>query len=146
MNKEEAKWILSVLRNVKFFSTFTIADIDSLLDLFIRYSFPSGKRIIKEGNEGEAFYVVYRGTVSVRMKSFLWFSKQLAELGEGMFFGEMSLLSNDPANATIIARGPVELYALPRRDFQKVVAANKDLSDKISYIAETRKLEAQLYL
>lgn len=144
MKKEEAQWLFGVLRNVRFFASFSIADIDSLLDLFIKYSFRSGKKIIREGEKGEAFYLIFRGTVDVRKKTFLMFSKRITQLGDGNFFGEMSLLSDDPTTATVKARGPVEVFALPRRVFLGVIEGNAELQEKIKDIAEARKLDTQL--
>ena len=51
----------------------------------------------------------------------------LASLGEGAYFGEMSLLSGDVASASVIAVGPCELAVLPPRDFYDVVSGNPAL-------------------
>ena len=64
----------------------------------------------------------------------------LASLGEGAYFGEMSLLSGDVASASVVAAGPCELTVLPPREFYDVVAGNPALWTAMRGEAEARRL------
>jgi CRP-like cAMP-binding protein len=63
--------------------------------------------LITEGDEGKAFFVLYKGKVAVTKKKRIFSKAKVAELGAGNFFGEMSLFSDDPCTATITAAEPV---------------------------------------
>ncbi len=64
----------------------------------------------------------------------------LATLGEGAYFGEMSLLSGGRASATVTASGPVELAQLSPRDFYDIVSAYPVIWEELRREANRREL------
>ena len=48
--------------------------------------------------------------------------KELATLAQGELFGEMSLIDDQMVSADVIAKGPVELLVIPRKEFEALVA------------------------
>ena len=64
----------------------------------------------------------------------------LANLGEGAYFGEMSLLSGGRASATVTASGPVELAQLSPRDFYDIVSAYPVIWEELRREANRREL------
>ncbi|MFH1368654.1 MAG: cyclic nucleotide-binding domain-containing protein [Elusimicrobiota bacterium] len=144
MNKDEAKWLLESLRKIQFFSVFTLDNIDSILKHFQKITYPKGKNIINEGEPGEAFFIIHSGKVRVLRKKALFLRQQLAVLGPGDFFGEMSLVSDRPATATIAPSETAELYVLLKTDFNIVLKANPKMSEQLHRIAEERKLDAAI--
>ena len=60
-------------------------------------------------------------------------------LGSGQFFGEMSLLYDNPRNADVVAIGFCQLLFLPRSDFQVFMERNPAIRDRIHAIAEGRR-------
>ncbi len=50
---------------------------------------------------------------------------------EGSFFGEAALITGDPRNATVQARGEVTLYALDKATFQATLDANSTLKEQV---------------
>lgn len=141
MNKDEAKWLMESLRKIQFFSVFSFDNIDSILKHFQSYSFKKGKAVIKEGEQGTAFYIVKSGKVKVLKKKAFWMSQKLAELGPGDFFGEMSLVSDTPVTASIVAAENSELFVLLKTDFNSVLKLNPKLADELRHIAEKRKFD-----
>ena len=77
--------------------------------------FAPGHRITTEGNFGNAFFILTRGTVSVSLGPE---AHRLATLGQGSFFGEMTLISGLPRNASVTALEPCEAIEIPRRAFE----------------------------
>ena len=60
------------------------------------------------------------------------------ELGSGDFFGELALLTGHPRNADVIALGFCKLLALKARDFQRLLAQDAGLKQRIEQVAEAR--------
>ena len=77
--------------------------------------FAPGHRITTEGNFGNTFFILTRGTVSVSLGPE---AHRLATLGQGSFFGEMTLISGLPRNASVTALEPCEAIEIPRRAFE----------------------------
>lgn len=59
--------------------------------------------IIQQGEPGECMYYVLAGKVGVFLNYATPAERKLSELGEQQFFGEMSLLNDEPRSATVIA-------------------------------------------
>ena len=66
--------------------------------------FAPGQRIITEGSFGNSFFILIRGSVNATLGPE---ALRLATLEKGSFFGEMTLISGLPRNASITARKPV---------------------------------------
>src|SRR5437870_10091121 len=75
-----------------------------------------GDIIISEGESGSSMYVIAHGEVKVytRATGNTGGSVYLAKLGEGDFFGEVSVLTGKPRTATITASQPTELLRLDK--------------------------------
>jgi cGMP-dependent protein kinase 2 len=78
--------------------------------------FSLGDRITTEGNFGNSFFILTKGTVSVTLGPE---AQRLATLSQGSFFGEMTLISGLPRNATVTALEPSEAIEVPRRAFEQ---------------------------
>ena len=83
-------------------------------------TFADGTFIIKEGEQGDAFYIIINGKVSVTK------NHQEAEddftlrtLHAGDYFGEMVLLDQDERTANICAKGEVQLLKITFTDFKR---------------------------
>lgn len=76
----------------------------------------NGETIITQGEEGDRFYMIEKGEVSVEIDGV-----QVSNLAAGAHFGEMGLMNNDRRNATVVAIGEVELWTLSRDDFNQLM-------------------------
>ena len=73
--------------------------------------FNPGAVIVREGDHHNAIYVVRVGHVRVEKNS-AGFPLELARLGPGELFGEMSFIDGSPASADIVANEYVETYVV----------------------------------
>jgi zinc transporter ZupT len=64
----------------------------------------------------------------------------IALLGEGHAFGEMSLLSGGPRSATIRAVEDTSLLKIGKDDFERLVAADRQLADAVKRISHARAI------
>jgi cAMP-dependent protein kinase regulator len=83
-----------------------------------------GDVILSEGDAGTSMYVIAHGEVKVytRGTSTSGGNVYLAKLGEGDFFGEVSVLTGKPRTATITASKPTELLRLDKEKLDNALA------------------------
>ena len=84
--------------------------------------FHDGDVIVKEGDIESVLYLIRSGQVEVSTQSKKDASQKivLGALGEGSFFGEVSMLTNRPRTATVSAKGDVEVLALTGDKFNQI--------------------------
>ena len=82
-----------------------------------------GSVIISEGDPGDSMYVISSGEVKVYTRATgKSGTVYLAKLGEGDFFGEVSVLTGKPRTATITASRPTELLRLDKEKLDNALA------------------------
>src|SRR5439155_10904579 len=88
-----------VLARVPLFQTADAVCLHKLAMTLRPAVYAPGELILREGEMGQDMYVISRGQVEVLDGS----GRLLNTLGEGEYFGELSLLLSRPRNATIRA-------------------------------------------
>jgi CRP/FNR family cyclic AMP-dependent transcriptional regulator len=116
-----------------------------LLDAAEAITFQNESVVVKEGDPGDAMYIIVDGIASVRVDD-MGVQKPVAELCDGAFFGEMAVITNQPRSATVTARGQLSVLKIPKPivlevlgDYPKVreivakigVARTEDTLDKM---------------
>ncbi len=94
----------------------------ALAERFNVCKFNRGDVIVKEGDSGDTFYLIRAGKVLVTTSKMdaTGGVVNLGQMGPGAFFGEVSLLTNKPRTATVIAGQDVELMELSRENFNAI--------------------------
>lgn len=112
-----------------------------MLEKFQPFRAESGEKIVQEGEPAGGLFLIVLGSVEITKRVGEHRSVLLATLGEGAYFGEMSLLRGSVANASVTAVGPTELAVMSPRDFYEVVAEHPHLWDEVRREANRRQLE-----
>ena len=86
----------------------------------------SGEEMIKKGAEGNIFYMIQEGTVSVTDMGDQFSNHTLTA---GDYFGERALLTGEPRAATITAQTAVKVMALDRESFNLLLGPLKEVLD-----------------
>ena len=82
--------------------------LESLAHTFDEEVFAEGQRVIRQGLEGSGFYLILDGEARVVING-----EERARLGRGEFFGEISLLSDQPPTADVVAATVLRCLVLP---------------------------------
>lgn len=111
-----------------------------LLPKFIWAEYSPGAIILKEGTPGDALFIIKKGAVEVYTQNSKGELVTLAKLKEGDFFGEISLLTGRPRNASVRAIQATELLCLGKEDFVKVIDSHPQIKE---FLKETLLLRLE---
>jgi CRP-like cAMP-binding protein len=94
--------------------------------------FTDGEYIIRQGEEGNTFYIIVEGKVRCTSRGLGADAqeKELMMLYRGNYFGEMALMLNEPRQANCIAVGSVDCYVMDRTSFTKLLGPLRSLIDR----------------
>ena len=104
------------------FSQLPPANIEQMFQRMTHIFVTAGQVIIKQGAEGDYFYLIERGTVIVTREKHAD-AEILAELQAGSAFGEDALVSDNKRNASVIMKTDGELLRLNKTDFIELLKA-----------------------
>ena len=119
------------LAQMPVFENLDRALMDSLARAFVTEQFAADRLVIREGDQGDRFYVIARGRVEVSQAGLEGHQVPMAVLSDGDHFGEMALLSDAPRNATVRTLTPTTLVALPRGQFANLVGQSPALRQRL---------------
>lgn len=119
---------LESLRSVPLFASLDDEGATGLREQLEFELMPAGGTLFKQGDEGDAMYLIEDGRVRIFIKDEDGDEVTLAELGGGDFFGEMAILDGKPrsAYATVVAES--HLAVLSRDHFLTFVRRNPDVA------------------
>jgi len=100
--------------------------LDVLTSTTLR-SWAEGDIIVTEGEPGDSLFLIASGTVKVFTRGEHGEHIPLGELGEGDFFGEVSLLTGKPRTATITAKTAVLAIELDRSSVERVTSRHPEV-------------------
>jgi rhodanese-related sulfurtransferase len=119
------------------FAQLPAAHIEELLKRFERMKTGHGEVVIREGDEGDNYYVVESGRF--RVERLVGGAKVvLAELKSGEAFGEEALVSEAKRNATVISLSEGELLRLARKHFNELL--REPLLRRLAFEAAAEKV------
>jgi cAMP-dependent protein kinase regulator len=104
------------------FEVLTEVERDALIREMELESHDEGSVIISEGQPGASMYIIGSGEVKVYTRGPGGSTLYLAKLGEGEFFGEVSMLTGKPRTATITASQRTELLRLDKEKLDNALA------------------------
>ena len=132
---------MTMLLQTKAFHKIPPANIQAIFMRMQQINYRAGDVILKQGAEGDYFYVLTRGTAVVTRETPL--SKdgiKLAELHVGDTFGEEALISEAKRNATVTMQTDGAVMRLGKDDFKRLL--NEPMLEWVDY-AEAQQLVAK---
>ena len=108
--------------------------------------FKRGEVIFHKGDPGETLFMIVQGQVKIVLPSEMGEEALLAVLDEGEFFGELSLIDEQPRSATIVASEPTETLVLHRDAFLKALTQAPELAIDMLRVLSRRLREADEFV
>lgn len=113
----------------------------ALLRAFQTRDLPDAVTVTRQGAEGKALRVVVSGAVDIWRSEADEPAARVAHLGPGQVFGEIALLTGQPATATVITSGPTQVLELLRPALEEVCQAFPSVTERLARIGEDRMAE-----
>jgi CRP-like cAMP-binding protein len=127
----------TLVKALKGVPSFGSCDDPTLLEIVgdsVNLVWPADHRVFEQGTPSSGLYIVLAGRVRVLGES----GRELAELGPGEHFGELSLLLGSTHQSTVETLEDSELMVLPKARFDGLLAEHPQLAAEIRRKAEER--------
>ncbi len=128
--------MLQALRAIPLFKELSDDDLNSINALLKRISYAKGQTIFRQGDIGNAMYIVESGQVVVWDENA---NQALAFLGPGSFVGEIAMLLAEPRSASLKVAIDADLYMLEKDAFDQLIASRPEIA-----LYMTRELSQRL--
>lgn len=122
--------IIPVLRTLPLFKGLGFSDLKKIELIVHERTFMPGEIVFHERQPGAGMYVIKKGLIDLT-KTINDEKVKIGELGEGEFFGEMSLLEDYPRSAEATAVLKTEALGIYRPDLFDLIESNPRLGSKI---------------
>jgi putative peptide zinc metalloprotease protein len=123
--------IATFLKQASPFAALDSAQIARLAARLGRLDVPEGAAIVRQGEAGDACYLLRTGRAEVVASVDDAPERRLATLYPGKLFGESALLTGAPRNATVRALEPCELLVLHRDDLLAVMGEDRHVAEEM---------------
>jgi len=112
--------------------------LDQIFGRMLERVYEAGETLIHQGESGDALLVVLDGSADVNLRGHDGAVHRLAEVSRGAVVGEMSILTDGPATADVIARTPVKALALLAADFRNLAGRNPEITIVLTNVVADR--------
>eukprot|EP00388_Colpodella_angusta_P022801 GDKJ01058293.1.p1 GENE.GDKJ01058293.1~~GDKJ01058293.1.p1 ORF type:complete len:328 (-),score=84.05 GDKJ01058293.1:628-1611(-) len=102
--------------NVEVLQELDAYEKSKVCDALKRVTFKSGEVIIKEGDQGDRFYIIQEGTAEA-----IKHNRVVANYKRGDYFGELALMTDEPRAATVICKDDCTALYLDRKSFKRLL-------------------------
>ena len=100
--------------------------------------FAAGETVTREGDTDDGLYILVDGQAAVRIGAGAE-EREVATLGAGQFFGEMSLMTGEARTASVIATTDLVTYRITKLSFQRILRETPAIAEQIAEILVTRR-------
>lgn len=124
--------VADTLAQLALFADLTPAQLEAVAHTHEEDVFAAGERVLRKGLTGGNFYVILEGEAAVELDG-----RQLARLGRGDFFGEISALIGDAPTADVVAVTILRCLVIPAQQLERL------LLDRPQFALRLLRLEAR---
>ena len=121
--------LVRALRRVPDFSALDDGILLKVVGASANLFWPEGSVVFHAGSPSEALYIVLAGRVRIRDDS--GDGSDIAQIGPGDYFGELSMLRNSRHTKRAEAVEDTEIMVLPKQSFEALMRSDPDLADQV---------------
>ena len=135
---QQQQEIVDIIGGLALFADLSRPQLDGVAHTFEEEWYPEGQRILRQGFQGNNFFVILDGEASVRIDG-----QDRAKLARGDVFGEVSVLLGEPPTADVVARTPLRCLVMPAAEVQGFLTSHPQVMFRLLQ-AQARRLRATL--
>ena len=117
-----------LLKNLPLFGDLDDEELVEIWNHVQTRSYKKGNIILFEEDPGDSLFIIKEGKVKITRLSEEGREVILSILGEGEFFGEMSILDGEARSANVIALADSEVFVLKREEFINILTSNPQIA------------------
>lgn len=130
---------LALMGRVDFLSPLSPEERRTLVETVGVKTFAAGECPVRQGDAGDSFYIIKRGSVDVIVEKAPGEGVVVATLASGNFFGEMSLLTGAARTASIRVKEDADFVVIDRESFRNTLIHNPSIAESLSRILAERQ-------
>ena len=133
MNKEniDSQIVLSAVSDLPLFTELNKEEVDIIYAVLKPLHIKKGESIFNEGDSGEEMFILFSGALCAYGRQYDGTQRWLFDIQLGDFFGEMSIIANEPRSATISAQEDSIVIMLRKVDFFGIISQHPIIGFKI---------------
>jgi CRP-like cAMP-binding protein len=112
--------------------------VDQVFSCVTVRHYEPNETIIRQGQQGDSLYVVIDGEARVLLRGHDGTIRAIGTLSRGSVAGEMSLITQEPATADVVATSEVRALVLSAADFDGLAAKNPELTIVLTNVVADR--------
>jgi CRP/FNR family cyclic AMP-dependent transcriptional regulator len=117
---------VDLIKSAPLFSECSRKHLNEIAEIADEIDLSEGKELTKEGRPGREFFVLIDGTADVKRGN-----RRINQMGAGDFFGEISLITQRPRTATVVATSPVRALVITDRSFRRLLEHQPEIQGKV---------------
>lgn len=141
---DEAAVVLNRLPQIPLFSHLKPDEFMGVVEKINLRRFDVGDKIIKEGEPGEAFYIIARGKAKVSKKDPKGKDVEVAVIQEGEFFGEFAFFSESVRHASVTVSEEMEALEIDRGDLAELITRYPRIQEVMAQFYKERLIGTML--
>ncbi|RXN18612.1 cGMP-dependent kinase 1-like protein [Labeo rohita] len=140
-SKKKREQLMGFLKTARTLKALNVVQLSKIIDSMEEVKFQNNEVIVREGAEGNTFYIILRGEVLVT-KKVNGQQKIIRKMGEGEHFGELALIREILRTATCTAVGAVTCFSIDKEVFEETIPFESlELHDEADSLEEDVKPE-----
>jgi len=128
--KKEDDEIRTILKRISVFKDLDNRELARVERILHRRTYQQGETIFSQGDPGFGMYIIESGIVSIVLMPS---RHRLAELSDGEFFGELTLLDESPRTASAISQTACKMLCFFQPDLLDLINRDPRLGVKIMF-------------
>lgn len=132
----------NLIKNVYLFKTLTEDELNLINEIAEMKTYNAGDVIFSQSSDSAAMYVINFGSIRIQQKTKDGDDLEVAVLGTGSHFGEMSFLDQQKRSATAVAIEKSDIVSISYDDLKKIIDADvkiaKDFYQSLSHFLIAR--------
>lgn len=137
---------IQFLRQVGLFRSLSDKALLDLSAITIEQTIPSKTVVFKEGDKGDALYIIKAGKVNILKRNSAGIDSILVSLGKGAVIGDMAIIDEQPRSASVATIQETTFLIITKNDFRTLLGDVPEISFQILKLTTERLRATNVHL